>query len=1191
MSPRLSLTRFAAAGLFAAIWMTQAVLAKPPDLPIDTKEDCANQDPQATCVEALGSIYGPPPTICEDLQSAIFQHYADLRSRKPGLILGARKSGHCLFYGLHPIPDVIGATQMPQATSAQVVSATSGRTEFLNSSTFHHSRADSLLNDLPDSHMLAVRKCGRGLFFGFHPIATLDAGDDASQPADESGAIEVVPVMPVEEEQLTVMPTLADDLEKLTVMPVVVEETKPSIQLQDITPDRFISGLTPAGAFTSDLDLPINGFEQIPVMPAEVEQLTVMPTEVDDVEQLPVMPTEVEPVGDEPKSHSFFGSGPGVPPFGVFPSAEAEQLEVMPTEVEELPMAAEVKPSDEPPSEAASQQLSQYYGYRSGQGKIAPVHLYYDSDPSPNQTPETGSIKVTAVEELPMPPEVVPASEPTCPYLKQQQIKQQRVEQTEVAPRDALKNLEKLLDARHAYRMGEFYRNAGMPNTARPYYEMVHQLCPGCHVDMLAVKHLGEIDNELAPLMFGEPATLPPPGRDEGQDEEQEVIPPQKEDMLRPPGHAEGQGEEREVIPAPKQEPEKDVPDAQSASGRLKENLAKLTSQFKVLFEAGKYEEAEAIALQGRELDPDNPIFAAMIYMVKACPGGMSVTLSKEHAIERCLAEPTTVNFINTPLRKVLKDLGEVHDIHIVLDKESIEQEMVDLDYPVTKKLDNISVKSVLNIVLQDPGLAWVVRDGAIVVTTERQARGKPVTRVYAVADLVDEDENCPNHAILAKWWHESGQSMDAQLVTLIKSAIAPKVWTDSRDVETIEFFQQSKTLLVKATPDIQEQVEDLLEAVRRNVQGQNEAEASQPKVTREPSAPDEGEEQEAIPAPKEEPKKVRGGLGGPIPPKRDIGAALRSPVRFNFTDTPLRKVLEHLCSVNDIDMVFDEVAIDEEMINFDRPVTKIGENISLNAALDIILQDTGLTWEIRHDVICVTTKPHGHYHLVQRVYAVADLVDDDEHSPNHEELAKLWRHLVSLIRNAIQPASIVYFPRSKTLLVKATPDLQEQVADLLEALRRHVNGTGTTEESESKGTREPHVMEYPPLPPIDPQTPNGLQAVLVETEDATTPVPTAVEAPGVPETLQGIFDDAVRDAVDAVRSKACLDVDSSPNGLRGQCQLSLGGLVLRVVCDNGGNRCVLMAVPDEAAEDLRAAQWAHNEAVIHWVESVSGNP
>jgi len=105
MSARL--TFVFAAVLFAVVCMTNATLAKPPDLPIDANDDCATRVPQAACVEALGPISGPAPTIHEDTDSAVFQHFVYGCSMRPGLILGVRKCGHCLCYGLHPISSVM----------------------------------------------------------------------------------------------------------------------------------------------------------------------------------------------------------------------------------------------------------------------------------------------------------------------------------------------------------------------------------------------------------------------------------------------------------------------------------------------------------------------------------------------------------------------------------------------------------------------------------------------------------------------------------------------------------------------------------------------------------------------------------------------------------------------------------------------------------------------------------------------------------------------------------------------------------------------------------------------------------------------------------------------------------------------------------------------------------------------------
>src|SRR5262249_9877728 len=61
---------------------------------------------------------------------------------------------------------------------------------------------------------------------------------------------------------------------------------------------------------------------------------------------------------------------------------------------------------------------------------------------------------------------------------------------------------------------------------------------------------------------------------------------------------------------------------------------------------------------------------------------------------------------------------------------------------PITIKVDNIPLKSALNLILRDAKLTYVVQDDVVRVTTERYAHGKLVTKVYQVTDLVTPIQN-----------------------------------------------------------------------------------------------------------------------------------------------------------------------------------------------------------------------------------------------------------------------------------------------------------------------------------------------------------------------------------------------------------------------------------------------------------------
>jgi type II secretory pathway component GspD/PulD (secretin) len=358
-----------------------------------------------------------------------------------------------------------------------------------------------------------------------------------------------------------------------------------------------------------------------------------------------------------------------------------------------------------------------------------------------------------------------------------------------------------------------------------------------------------------------------------------------------------------------------------------KEQVAELMKKYNAFFKDGKYKEAEMYAMQAKELDPDNPVAGAAIYtarvqgnsvqykdakqrredmfvhalnyaedpgpevdslhplsidpqMAMRTKGRKPVDVSslttikneQERKIHRRLDAPiSSLDYKDTPLKQILDDLQVTTGINIVPDEPALNDVGISLDKPVTMKLEGVSLKSALNLLLHQVHLTYVVGDEVLKVTTEDQARGRMKTQVYSVADLVLPvlDSNAANNSFMktvpgmqppqnpglllnnatpyiglnsmagSSTQISPGQSspglaspsspvtpvitkenpkgtMQEDLMRLIMSAIAPTTWRDVGGQGTIEFYPLGMALVITQTPDIQEQVADLLGALRR---------------------------------------------------------------------------------------------------------------------------------------------------------------------------------------------------------------------------------------------------------------------------------------------------------------------------------------------------------------------------------------
>ncbi len=70
-----------------------------------------------------------------------------------------------------------------------------------------------------------------------------------------------------------------------------------------------------------------------------------------------------------------------------------------------------------------------------------------------------------------------------------------------------------------------------------------------------------------------------------------------------------------------------------------------------------------------------------------------------------------------------------------------------------------------------------------------------------------------PNNGV---WTKKKAQTNEDMLIKLITSSVQPQSWSDMGGPGTIEYFPLTMSLVINQTPDIQDQIADLLQALRR---------------------------------------------------------------------------------------------------------------------------------------------------------------------------------------------------------------------------------------------------------------------------------------------------------------------------------------------------------------------------------------
>ena len=110
-----------------------------------------------------------------------------------------------------------------------------------------------------------------------------------------------------------------------------------------------------------------------------------------------------------------------------------------------------------------------------------------------------------------------------------------------------------------------------------------------------------------------------------------------------------------------------------------------------------------------------------------------------ESRIRAKLQQPIDVEFDETPLAEVVEKLGEILDGPILVDEKALEDAGLGFDTPVTARWRGVPVKESLRWMLRDLDMTYIVRDGALVITTPEKAEERLETRLHSGRGVVYE--------------------------------------------------------------------------------------------------------------------------------------------------------------------------------------------------------------------------------------------------------------------------------------------------------------------------------------------------------------------------------------------------------------------------------------------------------------------
>jgi hypothetical protein len=97
-----------------------------------------------------------------------------------------------------------------------------------------------------------------------------------------------------------------------------------------------------------------------------------------------------------------------------------------------------------------------------------------------------------------------------------------------------------------------------------------------------------------------------------------------------------------------------------------------------------------------------------------------------EEKIQRELKQPTAQGWIKTPLRLVIGVVSDQHKIPIKIDAKALKKKNLSPDLEITANIKGVTLGDGLTLMIGDFGLTYVVKNGALLITTKEAAEKQP---------------------------------------------------------------------------------------------------------------------------------------------------------------------------------------------------------------------------------------------------------------------------------------------------------------------------------------------------------------------------------------------------------------------------------------------------------------------------------
>ncbi len=186
---------------------------------------------------------------------------------------------------------------------------------------------------------------------------------------------------------------------------------------------------------------------------------------------------------------------------------------------------------------------------------------------------------------------------------------------------------------------------------------------------------------------------------------------------------------------------------------------------------------------------------------------------SAEERIEAALDQPlkAPLDFTELPLTEIVNTLQDEYDIPILFDYAALDEVAISPETELTVNLRNITLRSALKLMLQQPGVAdltYVIDDEVLLITTIDRANATLTIRMYRVDDL-----DLFGDTLSKETTHPQRFS---SLTGAITSCVSSDSWQVHGTGEGKLVLVKPGILIVSTTRNVQDKVESFLDQLRQ---------------------------------------------------------------------------------------------------------------------------------------------------------------------------------------------------------------------------------------------------------------------------------------------------------------------------------------------------------------------------------------